>query len=195
MSGAPTGVERVVLWGFMASGKSTVGEALARSLGWELVDLDREIERREGRTIAEIFAAEGEAAFRRVEVEVTREQIGRSRVVVSCGGGWVTNPESASLVPPRSLTVWLRVSPERVLERVRGDGDGPVRPLLAGDDPAVTVRRLLAAREPLYSRADLVVDTDGVGVGDIARQIETRVRESAPRRSNGSSSKAHADEG
>ena len=195
MTAPSPGVDRVILWGFMASGKSTVGETLAGALGWELVDLDREIERREGRPIAAIFADEGEPGFRRVEMEVTRAVIGRREAVVSVGGGWVTNPEAGSMVPDRSLTVWLRVSPERALERVRAHEGGPVRPLLAGDDPSAAVRRLLAQREPLYARADLAIDTDERDARAIARQIEDRVREAAAGLSNRTSMKDHADEG
>ena len=138
-------VDRVILWGFMGCGKSAVGALLARRLGWEHIDLDREIERRDGRTIPAIFREEGEPAFRRLEVEATRALIVRRRVVFSCGGGWVTNPESWQLVPPGSLTVWLHVSPEVALSRVRADGGGAVRPMLDTSDPEAAARALRAA--------------------------------------------------
>ena len=188
-------VERVILWGFMASGKSAVGAELARRLGWEHVDLDREIERREGRSIAEIFRAEGEAYFRRLEVETTSGLIDRKDVVFACGGGWVTNPASARLMPPGSLTVWLQASPEAVLARVQAAGETEIRPLLAGPDPEATMRRLLAEREPLYRRADLVIRTDDRDVGSIAQELEARARGAASAPQDSSSAKHNADQG
>lgn len=179
----------------MASGKSAVGALLATRLGWEFVDLDREIERRAGRPIAAIFEAGGEPAFRRLEVEVTRDLIGRSGAVFSCGGGWVTNPEAPRLIPPRSLTVWLQVSPETAVARVRGDVGGAVRPMLATPDPAAAARALLAAREPLYRAADLIVATDGRPLGAVVSELEARLRGSAGAPPKSSSSGGHADEG
>jgi len=188
-------VERVILWGFMASGKSTVGAALARRLGWSCVDVDREIERHEGRTIAEIFAAEGEPAFRELEVSVSRPLLGRRSTVFACGGGWVTNRSLMDHIPPASLTVWLRVSPEAVLERVRAERGGAIRPLLGSSDPLRTARQLLAEREPIYSRADLTIATDGRDVGDLASEIEARVRASSSVPPASSPQKDHADKG
>lgn len=184
-----------MLWGFMASGKSAVGALLASRLRWEFIDLDREIARRAGRPIAAIFREGGEPAFRRLEVEATRALIGRSGTVFSCGGGWVTNPEAPQLVPPRSLTVWLQVSPETALARVRGDVAGAVRPMLDAPDPAAAARALLAAREPLYQGADITVATDGRDIGTVVGEIEAHLRGSAVAPSESSSNKAHADEG
>jgi shikimate kinase len=165
----------VILWGFMTSGKSTVGAELARRQQWQHLDLDHEIEQRQGRSVSTIFAEEGEPYFRRLEVETTRDVIGRSGLVLSTGGGWVTNPESFSLIPQRSLTVWLRVSSATALARATSDGGGLSRPLLAGTNPAESIRRLLAAREPLYNRADLAVSTDGRAIGDIVSEIESHM--------------------
>jgi shikimate kinase len=187
--------ERVILWGFMASGKSAVGAELARRLGWDFLDLDEEIERRDGRPVPEIFRAEGEPFFRRLEVETTRAVVGRSRTVFSCGGGWVTNPECSPLVPPASLTVWLQVSPETALARIRADREGRLRPMVDTPDPEATARRLLAAREPLYRRADLTISTDGRAVRSIAEDIEARLRTPAGAPPESSHTKDHADEG
>lgn len=160
----------------MASGKSVVARALARRLGWECVDLDAQIERWQGRAIADIFRDQGEPAFRALEVEATRSLAHRERMVLATGGGWITNPGVLELLPPGTLTVWLRVSQEVVLRRVQSARGGPVRPLLSTPDPAATVRRLLEQREPLYRRADLTVDTDGRDVPSVTRQIEAEVR-------------------
>jgi shikimate kinase len=164
----------VVLVGFMGSGKSAVGAVLARRLGWEHLDLDREIEAREGRTIPEIFRTEGERRFRALEAEVTASLAGRTGVVLSPGGGWITSPGLLERLGPGTLSVWLRVSPETVLERVaRTRAD---RPLLDVPDPLAAVRRLLREREPLYARAELVVDTDGRGVAEVAALVQEATR-------------------
>jgi shikimate kinase len=173
VEGAP---ERVILWGFMASGKTAVGGAVARRLGWEHADLDAEIVRAEGREIAEIFATAGEPAFRAMELEATRRWVARPRLVLTPGGGWLTNPAVRPLIPPRTLTVWLQVSPEVVLARVAADAAGAERPLLRGADPLATVRRLLAEREPLYRSALLHVPTDVRTLDEIADQITSVVR-------------------
>ena len=174
----PEGVERVVLVGFMASGKTAVGAELARRLGWAHVDLDREIERRAGRAVAEIFAGEGEAAFRRMEAEATAEVARRSGVVLSPGGGWITHPALLDSLGPGTLAVWLVVSPE---EAVRRAGAVPgERPLLAVPDPLGAARRLLEQRTPLYARAGLAVETEGATPEGVAEQIERFIRARSP---------------
>lgn len=168
--------ERVVLLGFMASGKTTVGRLLADALGWRHLDLDREIEREEGREVAEIFRAEGEAYFRRREAETTARLLEVPGTVLSPGGGWVTNPSHLERLPPRTLTVWLHVSPEEALRRLAAGAEAARRPMLAGGDPEATVRRLLQERDPLYARAAHRVRTDGRPPAEIARDIESIVR-------------------
>ena len=171
---SPQPIERVVLLGFMAAGKTAVGAELARLLGWAHVDLDREIERREGRSVAAIFAAEGEGRFREMEAVATAEVAARTRVVVSPGGGWITGAGNLEALGDRTLAVWLRVSPE---EAVRRAGVSPgERPLLAGPEPLEAARRLLEARAPLYARAGLHVDTEGRSPGEVAAIIETELR-------------------
>lgn len=169
-------IERVVLWGFMASGKTAVGAGLASRLDWSHVDLDDEIVRRAGKSIATIFREEGEAAFRALEAEATRDVLARTRMVFSPGGGWVTNPGLREGIPDRTLTVWLRVSPEMVIERLRADTGGPERPLLSTPDPGGRIRALLAEREPAYARADRAVPTDRRSVESIVAEIEAMVR-------------------
>jgi shikimate kinase len=164
----------VVLLGMMASGKSAVGAALAERLGWAHVDLDREIERADGRTVAQIFAAEGEPAFRAMEAEATHRVAARTEVVLSPGGGWITRAELLDALGPGTFSVWLRVG---VDEAVRRASAAPgERPLLAGPDPAGAVRRLLAKREPLYARAQLHLTTDGRSVHALADDIHSALR-------------------
>jgi shikimate kinase len=158
----------------MASGKSAVGAELARRLGWTHVDLDREIEGFAGRRIPDLFAADGEAAFRAMEAQATARVAGRESIVLSPGGGWVTQPALLDALGPGTLSVWLRVSPEEAVRRAAGaPGE---RPLLAGADPLGAVRRLLSARDALYARADLHLDTDARGVGSIVDDIERHIR-------------------
>jgi shikimate kinase len=164
----------VVLLGFMAAGKTAVGAELARRLGWAHLDLDREIERREGRAVAAIFAAEGEARFRELEARATAELASHGRVVLSPGGGWIGGAGNLEALGAGTLSVWLRVSPE---EAVRRAGAAPgERPLLAGPDPLEAARRLLEARAPLYARADVQVDTEGRSPAEVADIIATEVR-------------------
>jgi shikimate kinase len=172
----PAEIERVVLLGFMASGKTAVGAALARRLGWEHIDLDTEIERREGLPIAEIFVKRGEAHFRWLEAAATERIASAREVVLSPGGGWITNPKLLGRLGSRTLSVWLQVSPEEILRRLESAGEVERRPLLRAPDPADTVRRMLRDREPLYRLAEVAVSTDGRDVEDIAEGIELLVR-------------------
>jgi shikimate kinase len=169
-------VVRVVLVGFMCSGKSRVGAELAALLGWEHLDLDREIEAHAGMRVAQIFAARGEAAFREMEEEATGRVAGRERVVLSPGGGWITRPHLLEMLGPGTLSVWLQVSPHEVLARA-ASAPGE-RPLLAGADPMADVRRLMAERERFYAAAHLALPTDGRDPTQlalrIAREMEMR---------------------
>lgn len=164
-------VERVILWGFMASGKSAVAARAARLLGWRHVDLDTEIVRRAGQPIADIFREQGEPAFRALEREVTGVFLAEGGVVISPGGGWVTQPGMLDRLPAGTLTVWLRVEPDTVLRRVRADHGGPERPLLSSPDPVARVRTLLAEREPLYARARHAISTDERTVDELAAEV------------------------
>ena len=162
-----------MLVGFMCAGKSSVGRVLARRLGWAFVDLDRLVEEREGRTVAEIFAREGEAAFRRAEAAASDAVASWSRMVLAPGGGWALNAARTAPPAPGTLSVWLRVSPEEVVRR--GASAPGTRPLLAGADPLAAARRLLAEREPAYTRADVVVDTEGRTPEEVAAEVEHAV--------------------
>lgn len=166
-------VVRVVMLGFMCSGKTAVGKNLARRLGWQHVDLDKRIEAGESRTIPDIFAAEGEAHFRRLEARYTAEMVELESMVLSPGGGWITNPDLLSGFGPGTLSVWLRVTPVTVMRRLRRARDA--RPLLRAADPRGTAERLLAEREPLYRRADLVLDANRAGVAELARRLENNI--------------------
>jgi shikimate kinase len=150
----------VVLVGLMGSGKSTVGRRLARSLGRCFVDADEAVEATEGRTIADIFATDGEAAFRQAEHLVLEALLDRpDPTVIAAGGGVVVSePNRALLRDPAVTVVWLDASPAFLASRAQAK---PHRPLLAGADPRATFARLHEERAPLYAEvADLVVDVE-----------------------------------
>jgi shikimate kinase len=156
---------RVVLVGFMGSGKTSVGRLLARRLGYGFEDMDRRIEERAGRTIAEIFRDDGEVAFRERERE---EALALSRLrdrVVAAGGGAFSRPETRALLQEGALTVWLRCDLDRILARVPADGS---RPLAGNRD---IMRALLAEREPFYRMADVAVDASSGTPREVADRI------------------------
>jgi shikimate kinase len=157
----PTGVPRrpVAFVGLMASGKTSLGRRVAAALGVPFVDCDHEIEAREGRTVAEIFAAEGEAAFRAIEERVIADLVAGPGIrVVATGGGAVLSPATRARLRRSTTVVWLRASPALLASRVHPDGS---RPLLV-DDPRATLERLAHERGPLYGEvAHHVIDVDG----------------------------------
>jgi shikimate kinase len=166
-------VRAIALVGFMAAGKSTVGAELARLLGWRFLDADREFESATGRSIAEWFRDQGEAAFRVAEAELTARLLETERAILALGGGWAAQPGAFAQVPPGVRTVWLRVSATEAARRALAD---PVeRPLLAGAD-AQAAARLLRSREAAYEKADLHVDVDGRTPGEVAREILHHLR-------------------
>jgi shikimate kinase len=167
-------VERVVMLGYMTSGKSTVGAALARRLDWGFVDFDVEIERRAGATVADLVAGDGEGRLREMEAALTEEVAGVPMLVLAPGGGWITRPELLRQLGPGTLGVWLRVSPDEVARRL--SADSVARPFRDEADAVPTIARMIEEREPLYRLADLTVPTDGRPTESIAYEIETVVR-------------------
>ncbi|MQA90127.1 MAG: shikimate kinase [Gemmatimonas sp.] len=172
--GVTDGIERVVLMGYMCSGKSTVGESLARRLDWDFVDFDVEIERRQRRTISEIIMSDGEGFFRDLEADLTREVAEGARLVVAPGGGWIKNPELLEAIRPGTLSAWLRVSPGETVRRLLEDSLD--RPLKDHPDPIGPVTGMLEEREGLYRLADLTIPADHRSAEDIGFELEATVR-------------------
>lgn len=166
-------IRNVALIGFMGSGKSSVGHMLARRLKFELVDTDHLIEQQAGRSIAELFAAEGEAAFRERERRVIETLAGRERLVIATGGGVGACPELVASLKRHALVVWLWASPETLWERVRHQTH---RPLLQVPDPPARIRELLAAREPVYRQADVLVNAGARPLRQVAAQVADEFR-------------------
>jgi shikimate kinase len=162
----------VLLCGLMGSGKSRVGRALASRLGWDFLDTDESVERAAGMKISEIFARDGEAAFRRREREAILA-LPTQRCVVALGGGAVVDAENRRALRDKGTLVWLDAAPETLADRI---GDSQKRPLLAGLDRAGRIARLTelrAARQAAYAEADLRVVTDGLAVDEAAAAVQS----------------------
>lgn len=156
----------------MCSGKTTVGKLLAEKLGWEFIDIDGEIESKEGLSIPDIFKSKGEDYFRNLEFEVLKGVSRRERVVVSTGGGLGANPEAMELMKERGLVVWLKVSYEEFLKRCAGSKDRPLLEL--GEEK---LRKLLKEREKVYSEAHLKLE--GRDPRSIAGAVVNYIHQSA----------------
>lgn len=159
----------IVLVGLSGSGKSTVGQIVARKLGWQFLDTDEMVEEASGMSIPEIFAAQGEAAFRERERDALADATSRENVVVATGGGAVITPEGRELIG-RGFVVWLVVSPERAAERLEANPETEDRPLLEGDVLG-RLRRLLEQRRTYYELADAAVDVDALTPDQAADEL------------------------
>jgi shikimate kinase len=169
-------LDRVLLVGFMGSGKSSVGRVVADRLGWRFVDFDVEIERDAGASIPEVFRTRGEPYFRRLESEVAERLLGEQRVVLGSGGGWGAVPDRLSALPGGTASFWLKVSPQTAVARISSEPGA--RPLLDGPDPLQEARLLLGRRDRSYRSARWAVDTERSSVEDVAARIlEILVRE------------------
>lgn len=164
----------IVLTGFMGSGKSSVGKVLAKKLACRFIDLDAEIVETAGRSINEIFAGEGEQAFRTLEsAQLERVLATEGRCVIATGGGAVIDQRNREMLRKHGVVVNLKVTLEQVMERLQGCDD---RPLLAGERAPERVRALLEGREQFYADADIRIDTDGKSVEDVAAVILCRLK-------------------
>jgi shikimate kinase len=161
-------IHNIALTGFMGTGKSAVGQVVAGLLHFTLLDTDHVIEARAGRTIAEIFARDGEPAFRELEHRVVEELKSRKRTVIATGGGLSANADNLASLKSHALVVCLWASPEKIWERVRGQTQ---RPLLNQPDPLAKIRSLLAEREPFYRQADVLLNTELRSVREVAQQV------------------------
>ena len=158
----------VTLTGFMGSGKTTVGKVLADFLGCPFMDLDDLVVKKAGKSIPDIFAQDGEPAFRQLEARLLRqtvEKYAENTAVLALGGGAVTTPASAALLHEKTVCIYLRATLDTLLERLAGETAG--RPLA---DEAMAAR--LAEREPLYEEtAHVIIDTDGLAPDEVADEI------------------------
>lgn len=162
--------DNIILIGFMGCGKSTTGISLSYRLKRTLIDTDKMIEKREKKSISEIFALQGEEYFREKETELLRElKKERAGRIFSAGGGTPLRAENRRLLRELGTVVYLKVSAETVYERLKGD---TTRPLLQGDDPQKKIRMLLQEREERYmDAADIVIAADGKKTTQVVEEI------------------------
>jgi XRE family aerobic/anaerobic benzoate catabolism transcriptional regulator len=171
-SGDEPGLPLIALLGLRGAGKTTIGRRLARRLRVPFVELDRRVEEAAGLTLAELFALHGEQYYRRLERETLEQVLAEGRpLVLATGGGIVASAETYGLLKRRALTVWLRAHPEDHWNRVLQQGDR--RPMADHPQAMAELRRLLAAREPLYAQARHKVDTSRLGVDQAVLAIES----------------------
>lgn len=155
--------------GFMGTGKTAVGKELAKRKNWQFVDLDELIECRQGRSITDIFAKEGEPYFRKLEKEALKEIAEEDNFVAACGGGIVINPDNIKLMKKTGKMICLAAKPDVILERTRKFKH---RPLLQVDNPAGKIEELLKIRAPYYAQADKTIDTSKLSVKEVAEKID-----------------------
>ena len=152
----------------MGTGKSTIGRLVAEQIQFGFVDTDAWIEERLGRSISDIFAGEGEAAFRQYEKQALEGLARQRNLVIAAGGGLVVDPANMASLKAHALVVWMVASPETIWERVQTQTH---RPLLQGPDAEAKIRALLEAREPSYRLADVFVHSGLRAPKEVAQQI------------------------
>jgi shikimate kinase/3-dehydroquinate synthase len=163
---------RIFLTGFSGSGKSAVAAFVAATLGWRALDTDDIIEERSGRSIPDIFARDGEARFRELEIEALRETARQVDVVVATGGGIVQSAVNRRLMADGGFVVCLEGQPEVLWRRLRdAGGSATERPLLSGPDPLGRIRALKARRQPSYALADYTIHTDNLEPPQVAEEV------------------------
>ena len=169
-------IVNLALIGFMGAGKTSVGRLAAEQLHFDYVDTDELIQSHTKRSITEIFKTEGEPAFRALEQQVVKELTGCQQTVICTGGGLPTHPPNLDSLKTHALIVCLWASPEKIWERVKNQSH---RPLLHDPDPQKKIRELLAAREPFYRQADVLLNTDIRSAREVAQQVVHQFRVAA----------------
>lgn len=168
-------MNNIIITGFSGTGKSKVGEAVARLLVWEFVDTDREIVVKAGKPIARIFEEEGEEGFRGLERTVVQEACAGQRLVIATGGGAVMDPASRQAMDDSGFLVCLEAQPETIYRRLRqhrgNSGEDAIRPLLEDADPLERISKLKEERQPVYAQAHWTVHTDSLSLEEVAQEV------------------------
>lgn len=160
----------IILIGFMGSGKTTVGKALAEKLSYKFVDTDEWIEEKEKRTISDIFNEEGEAYFRALETDIIKDMEDLENHIISTGGGLPLKQENGEILKKIGFIVYLDVTKETVMKRLEGD---QTRPLLSGSEMEQSVKERLQFRKPIYEyTAHITISADDKEVDDIVEEIK-----------------------
>ncbi len=160
--------KNIFLVGFMGTGKTTVGKILAQRLEYQFFDIDASIEDQERRTIAAIFQQQGEVYFRLLEKKLLFSMDGKTRVVVSCGGGIILDRENRNFINTRGISVCLSATVETICNRLKNSVD---RPLLAVENPQEKIHQLLAERHEFYSQVPIQIDTTYLSAEQVAETI------------------------
>lgn len=160
----------IIFVGFMGTGKSLVARRLAKRLGRRFIDTDACIEHEADMSIAQIFATEGEVAFRQRERHAIRRVCQEKKMVVAMGGGAIVDRENARTMKASGPVICLTARPEVILQRVQGD---TTRPLLQEPNPLEKIQQLLADRAEAYARADITIDTSSLGPDAVVEAILT----------------------
>ncbi|MBI1953668.1 MAG: shikimate kinase [Candidatus Omnitrophica bacterium] len=168
-------MKNIVLVGFMGTGKSAAGRLVAQRLKRPFVDLDRWIEKKAGRAVAQIFADSQEAGFRKLEQEAVEEVAPKPGQVIAAGGGVLLDEENVKRLKANGILVCLTATTEVILKRTLATL--PHRPLLQGPRPQERIEELLALRAPSYALADLTIDTSGLTVKEVAEEIVKKAGE------------------
>ena len=158
----------IILVGMMGTGKTVLGLALSDVLKLPFYDSDYEIEQDQGRSITEIFAADGEAVFRVLEKQKIKDLIDDDICVIATGGGALVTPENLERVKEGAVSVWLKVDVDIIFSRI---GKDEARPLLQTDNPLQTLEGLLSARESLYAQADIHIDNNSADIDGAVEAI------------------------
>jgi XRE family transcriptional regulator, aerobic/anaerobic benzoate catabolism transcriptional regulator len=165
----------IALIGLRGAGKSTLGKMLAEQIGWSFVELNKEIERQNGLEVAEIINLYGQEGFRRMEQATLVQLLARKELMVlATGGGIVSEPVTFDLILKSFYTIWLKAEPEEHMARVRKQGD--LRPMADDRSAMAELRNILVSREPLYTRANAMVDTAGLSVDAAATRLAEAVK-------------------
>jgi XRE family aerobic/anaerobic benzoate catabolism transcriptional regulator len=165
----------IALIGLRGAGKSTLGKMLAEQIGWSFVELNKEIERQNGLSVPEIINLYGQEGFRRMEQAALVQLLARKELMVlATGGGIVSEPVTFDLILKSFYTIWLKAEPEEHMGRVRKQGD--LRPMADDRSAMAELRNILISREPLYARANAMVDTAGLSVDGAAARLAEAVK-------------------
>lgn len=161
-------MKNIVLTGFMGTGKTTVGRALAKKLQMGLVDIDEEIEKEQKMSINDIFSRHGEPHFRDIETAMIQELSRDNNIIISTGGGAVLRDENMEALKENGIIFCLNATAETILERTGRSQD---RPLLKVENPKEKITELLAYRRPFYERAGIMIETDGKTPLEVVQEI------------------------
>ena len=167
---------RIALIGMRGAGKSTLGSIVAKEIGNRFVELDSEIEKDTGMPLGEIFSLYGQSGFRAIEKRTLEKVLKEdARAVISVGGGVVSEKETFDFLLSHCYTVWIKAQPEEHMSRVLAQGD--FRPMAANNQAMEDLRRILEAREPLYRKADLLLDTSGASVEESFAKLKAALQQ------------------